>query len=53
MNNKRNHACCRGVRTNKKYSNMRSSAYHSGRSPDLLKSKNPDAPTVMRELEED
>jgi hypothetical protein len=29
MNNKRNHACCRGVRTNKEYSNMRSSVLQS------------------------
>ena len=29
------------------------SAYRSGRSPDWLKMKNPDAPAVTREAEED
>ncbi len=31
----------------------RNSPYRSGRSPDWIKSKNPDAPAVRREAEED
>jgi bifunctional non-homologous end joining protein LigD len=34
-------------------SKRRDSAYRSGRSPDWIKSKNPNAPAVMREAEED
>jgi bifunctional non-homologous end joining protein LigD len=34
-------------------SKRRSSPYRSGRSPDWIKSKNPDAPAVRREAEED
>jgi ATP-dependent DNA ligase len=32
---------------------IQDSAYRSGRSPDWLKMKNPDAPAVTREAEED
>jgi hypothetical protein len=32
---------------------LEASAYRSGRSPDWLKKKNPDAPAVTREAEED
>jgi hypothetical protein len=34
-------------------SKRKDSAYRSGRSPDCLKMKNPDAPAVTREAEED
>jgi bifunctional non-homologous end joining protein LigD len=34
-------------------SKRKGSAYRSGRSPDWLKMKNPDAPAVRREAEED
>jgi ATP-dependent DNA ligase len=34
-------------------SKRKDSAYRSGRSPDWLKKKNPDAPAVTREAEED
>jgi ATP-dependent DNA ligase len=34
-------------------SKRKGSAYRSGRSPDWLKKKNPDAPAVTREAEED
>jgi bifunctional non-homologous end joining protein LigD len=34
-------------------SKQRNSPYRSGRSPDWIKSKNPDAPAVRREAEED
>jgi bifunctional non-homologous end joining protein LigD len=34
-------------------SRRRDSSYRSGRSPDWIKSKNPNAPAVKREAEED
>jgi ATP-dependent DNA ligase len=34
-------------------SKRKGSPYRSGRSPDWLKMKNPDAPAVKREVEED
>jgi bifunctional non-homologous end joining protein LigD len=34
-------------------SKRRNSPYRSGRSPDWIKSKNPDAPAVKREADED
>jgi bifunctional non-homologous end joining protein LigD len=45
------HACalgCEGI-----VSKRRGSRYISGRSPDWIKTKNPDAPAVKREAEED
>jgi ATP-dependent DNA ligase len=45
------HACKLGLEGI--VSKRRSSRYRSGRSPDWIKSKNPDAPAVRREVEED
>jgi bifunctional non-homologous end joining protein LigD len=45
------HACKLGLEGI--VSTRRSSPYRSGRSPDWIKSKNPDAPAVRREAEED
>jgi ATP-dependent DNA ligase len=42
-----------GIVSKRKDSAYRSGAYRSGRSPDWLKMKNPDAPAVTREAEED
>ncbi len=44
------HACPMGLEG---LSKRRNSSYHAGRSPDWLKSKNPDAPAVRRDAEED
>ena len=41
--------CCVSYRTNGALRNL----YRSGRSPDWLKFKNPDAPAVKREAEEE
>jgi bifunctional non-homologous end joining protein LigD len=45
------HACKMGLEGI--VSKRKDSAYRSGRSPDWLKKKNPDAPAVTREAEED
>ena len=45
------HACMMGLEGI--VSKRKDSRYHSGRSPDWLKSKNPTAPAVKREAEED
>jgi bifunctional non-homologous end joining protein LigD len=45
------HACKLGLEGI--VSKRKGSRYRSGRSPDWMKSKNPDAPAVMREVEED
>ena len=45
------HACKMGLEGI--VSKRRDSSYRSGRSPDWIKSKNPDAPAVKREAEED
>jgi bifunctional non-homologous end joining protein LigD len=45
------HACKMGLEGI--VSKRKNSRYRSGRSPDWIKSKNPDAPAVMREAEED
>jgi ATP-dependent DNA ligase len=45
------HACKMGLEGI--VSKRKDSAYRSGRSPDCLKMKNPDAPAVTREAEED
>ena len=45
------HACKLGLEGI--VSKRRNSPYRSGRSPDWIKSKNPNAPTVKREAEED
>ena len=45
------HACKMGLEGI--VSKRKDSAYRSGRSPDWLKMKNPDAPAVTREAEED
>jgi bifunctional non-homologous end joining protein LigD len=45
------HACKMGLEGI--VSKRRSSPYRSGRSLDWIKSKNPDAPAVRREAEED
>ena len=45
------HACKLGLEGI--VSKRRSSSYRSGRSPDWIKSKNPDAPAMKREAEED
>ena len=45
------HACKMGLEGI--WSKRRDSSYRSGRSPDWIKSKNPDAPAVKREAEED
>ena len=45
------HACKRGLEGI--VSKRRNSPYRSGRSPDWIKSKNPDAPALRREAEED
>jgi bifunctional non-homologous end joining protein LigD len=45
------HACKLGLEGI--VSKRKDSAYRSGRSPDWLKSKNPSAPAVKREAEED
>ena len=45
------HACRLGLEGI--VSKRRNSAYRSGRSPDWIKSKNPDAPAMKREAEED
>src|SRR5205807_5706112 len=45
------HACKLGLEGI--VSKRRDSAYSSGRSPDWIKSKNPNAPAVKREAEED
>jgi hypothetical protein len=45
------HACKLGLEGI--VSKRKDSAYRSGRSPDWLKMKNPDAPAVTREAEED
>jgi len=45
------HACKLGLEGI--VSKRRNSPYRSGRSPDWIKSKNPDAPAVRREAEED
>ena len=45
------HACKMGLEGI--VSKRKDSAYRSGRSPDWLKMKNPDAPAVTRETEED
>jgi bifunctional non-homologous end joining protein LigD len=45
------HACKMGLEGT--VSKRKDSAYRSGRSPDCLKMKNPDAPAVTREAEED
>jgi bifunctional non-homologous end joining protein LigD len=45
------HACKLGLEGI--VSKRKSSPYRSGRSPDWLKMKNPDAPAVKREAEED
>jgi bifunctional non-homologous end joining protein LigD len=45
------HACNMGLEGI--VSKRRDSAYHSGRSPDWLKMKNPDCSAVKRETEED
>jgi hypothetical protein len=45
------HACKMGLEGI--VSKRKDSAYRSGRSPDWLKFKNPDAPAVKREAEED
>ena len=45
------HACMMGLEGI--VSKRKDSRYHSGRSPDWLKSKNPSAPAVRREAEED
>jgi bifunctional non-homologous end joining protein LigD len=45
------HACKLGLEGI--VSKRKGSPYRSGRSPDWLKSKNPDAPAVKREAEED
>ena len=45
------HACKLGLEGI--VSKRRSSPYRSGRSPDWIKSKNPGAPAVRREAEED
>jgi bifunctional non-homologous end joining protein LigD len=45
------HACKLGLEGI--VSKRKDSRYRSGRSPDWIKSKNPDAPAVMREAEED
>jgi bifunctional non-homologous end joining protein LigD len=46
-----NHACKLGLEGI--VSKRKQSRYRSGRSPDWIKSKNPDAPAVKREAEED
>jgi ATP-dependent DNA ligase len=45
------HACKMGLEVI--VSKRRDSFYRSGRSPDWIKSKNPNAPAVKREAEED
>jgi ATP-dependent DNA ligase len=45
------HAC--KMRLEGIVSKRRNSRYRSGRSPDWIKSKNPNAPAVKREAEED
>ena len=45
------HACKMGLEGI--VSKRRDSSYRSGRSPNWIKSKNPDAPAVKREVEED
>jgi bifunctional non-homologous end joining protein LigD len=45
------HACMMGLEGI--VSKRKDSRYRSGRSPDWLKSKNPNAPAVRREAEED
>jgi bifunctional non-homologous end joining protein LigD len=45
------HACKLGLEGI--VSKRKSSRYRSGRSPDWIKSKNPDAPAVKREAEEE
>ena len=45
------HACKMGLEGI--VSKRRDSSYRSGRLPDWIKSKNPDAPAVKREAEED
>jgi len=45
------HACKLGLESI--VSKRRDSSYRSGRSPDWIKSKNPNAPAVKREAEED
>ena len=45
------HACKMGLEGI--VSKRKDSAYRSGRSPDWLKMKNPEAPAVKREAEED
>jgi bifunctional non-homologous end joining protein LigD len=45
------HACRTGLEGI--VSKRKDSRYRSGRSPNLIKSKNPDAPAVKREAEED
>jgi ATP-dependent DNA ligase len=45
------HACKLGLEG--VVSKRRNSLYRSGRSPDWIKSKNPNAPAVKREAEED
>ena len=46
-------SCRRRSRTANHCLEAQGSAYRSGRSPDWLKMKNPDAPAVTREAEED
>jgi ATP-dependent DNA ligase len=52
---KRVPACCYGEGNGLEdiVSKRKDSAYRSGRSPDWLKMKNPTAPAVKREAEED